>query len=371
MPESVHQRLVLPGPVEVRPEVLQAQTAWMIGHRTAAFEELFARLQRKLRQVFLTDYRVYVSGSSGSGLWEGALRNSVRPDRKVLHLTAGAFSERWAQVSRANGLHADVIAVDWGQAHDPQMVRDALQRERYDALCVVHNETSTGVTNPLHDIAGVLRDHEETLLLVDTVSGLAGAELRVDDWGIDVALTSSQKALALPPGIAFGSVSDRVLERAATIEHRGYYFDFLELEKSLLKNNTPTTPPVALMFAADLQLDDILAEGLAARWARHLHMRDRMHTWMRARDFGFYAQAGRRSPTVTAVENTRGIDVGAMAEFMAGRGFAMDTGYGKIRGLTFRVAHMGDMQAEELDEILAGLEAFLERRHDLAHSGPR
>lgn len=360
MPQSAHQRLVLPGPVEVRPEILQAQTTWMIGHRSAAFEELFARLQGKLRQVFLTDSRVYLSGSSGSGLWEGAVRNCVRPDRKVLHLTGGAFSERWAQVSRANGLHADVIAVGWGQAHDAQMLRDALQRERYDAVCVVHNETSTGVTNPLRDIAEVLREHEETLLLVDTVSGLAGAELRVDDWNIDVALTSSQKALALPPGIAFGSVSDRALERAAQIKHRGYYFDFLELEKSLLKNNTPTTPPVALMFAADRQLDDILAEGLEARWARHGRMRDRTHEWTLAHGFGLFAQAGRRSPTVTAVENTRGIDVNAMAAFMAGRGFAIDKGYGKIRGLTFRIAHMGDMQAEELDEILAGLAAFLE-----------
>ncbi len=361
MPDSAHQRLVLPGPVEVRPEILQAQTTWMIGHRSAAFEELFARLQEKLRQVFLTASRVYVSGSSGSGLWEGALRNSVRPGRKVLHLTGGAFSERWAQVSRANGLEVEVLAVDWGQAHDAQMVRDALQRNACDAVCVVHNETSTGVTNPLRSIAAAVREHEETLLLVDTVSGIAGAELRVDDWGIDVALTSSQKAFALPPGIAFGSVSDRVLQRAAEIEHRGYYFDFLELEKSLLKNNTPTTPPVALMFAADVQLDDILAEGLEPRQERHLRLRDRTHEWLLARDFGLYAQAGHRSPTVTAVANSRGIDVNAMADFMAGRGFAMDKGYGKIRGETFRIAHMGDMQPEELEEILGGLDAFLER----------
>lgn len=361
MPDSAHQRLVLPGPVEVRPEILQAQTTWMIGHRSAAFEELFARLQGKLRQVFLTASRVYLSGSSGSGLWEGALRNSVRPGRKVLHLTGGAFSERWAQVSRANGLKADVLAVDWGRAHDAQMVRDALQRDAYDAVCVVHNETSTGVTNPLRSIAAAVREREETLLLVDTVSGIAGAELRVDDWGIDVALTSSQKAFALPPGIAFGSVSDRVLQRAAEIEHRGYYFDFLELEKSLLKNNTPTTPPVALMFAADVQLDDILAEGLEPRWERHLRLRDRTHEWLLAHDFGLYAQEGRRSPTVTAVANRRGIDVNAMADFMAGRGFAMDKGYGKIRGETFRIAHMGDMQPEELEEILGGLNAFLER----------
>lgn len=359
MGDSAHQRLVLPGPVEVRPEILQAQTAWMIGHRSAAFGELFGRLQQKLRRVFLSEARVYPVGASGSGLWEAAVRNCVRPGRKVLHLTGGAFGERWAQASRANGLEVELLAVDWGRAHDAEMVRAALQRERYDAVCVVHNETSTGVTNPLREIAAVVRAQEEALLLVDTVSGIGGAELRVDDWGIDVALTSSQKAFALPPGIAFASVSDRVLQRAGEVPHRGYYFDFLELEKSLLKNNTPTTPPVALMFAADRQLDDMLAEGLAARWARHRRLRERVHGWVRARGFGFFAQEGRRSVTVTAVANTRGMDVDAMARFMAGRGFAMDRGYGKIRGTTFRIAHMGDMQMEMLEEVLAGLDDFL------------
>ena len=360
MPDSGHQRLILPGPVEVRQEILQAQTAWMIGHRGEAFIELFARLQPKLRQVFQTDSRVFLSGSSGSGLWEGALRNCVRPGRKVLHLAGGAFGERWAQVSRSIGLEVDVIAVDWGRAHDPQQVSDALQRERYDALCVVHNETSTGVANPLREIAEVRRAQEDALLLVDTVSGVGGAKLRVDDWGIDVALTSSQKAFALPPGIAFASVSDRVLQRAREIAHRGYYFDFLELEKYLLRNNTPTTPPVPLMFAADRQLDDILAEGMTERWARHLRLRDRMHEWLLARGFGFYAQEGHRSVTVTVVANRRGIDVNAMAAFMAARGFVMDKGYGRISGETFRIAHMGDMQEETLEEVLAGLDAFLE-----------
>lgn len=354
-----HQRLVIPGPVEVRPEILEAQTEWMIGHRSAAFADLFARLQPKLKQVFLTDNRVYISGASGSGLWEGASRNCIREGRKVLHLTGGAFSDRWATVSEANGKQVDVIAVDWGQAHTPEMVADALKKAAYDAVCVVHNETSTGVTNPIKEIGEVVGQYEETLLLVDTVSGILGTELRVDDWGIDVALTSSQKAFALPPGIAFASVSDRVLERAQQVEHRGYYFDFLTLEKSLQKNNTPSTPPISLMFAADRQLDDILAEGLENRWTRHRHMRDVTHQWALGRDFGLFAQAGYRSDTVTAVANTRGMDVNDMAAFMADQGFAMDRGYGKIRGETFRIAHMGDMQPAMLEEVLADLDEFL------------
>jgi aspartate aminotransferase-like enzyme len=181
----------------------------------------------------------------------------------------------------------------------------------------------------------------------------------VDEWGIDIALTSSQKAFALPPGIAFAAVSDRVLERAKEIKHRGYYFDFLALEESLLKNNTPSTPPIALMFAADKQMDDILAEGLDNRWTRHQHMRDLTHQWALQRGMGLFAQDGYRSNTVTAVANTIDMDVNRMAKFMVGKGFEMDKGYGKIKGKTFRIAHMGDMQPTELEGVLAGLDEFI------------
>ncbi len=355
-----HKYLVIPGPVEVRPEILDAQTQWMIGHRSAAFADLFASLQEKLKRAFLTQNRVFVSGSSGTGLWEGASRNCIRDGKKVLHLIGGSFSEKWADVSRLNGKDVDTLEVEWGLAHTPEMVADALKRETYDAVCVVHNETSTGVTNPIRDIAAVVRPYEDTLLLVDTVSGLLGAEFRTDDWGVDFALTSSQKAFALPPGIAFAAVSDRVLKRAAEVKNRGYYFDFLELEALLKKNNTPSTPPIALMYAADAQLGEVLADGLENRWNRHLQMREMTHSWTRNRGLGLYAQEGYRSPTVTTVANTRGFDVDAMAKFMSGKGFSMDKGYGKIKGKTFRIAHMGDMQPAILEEVLSGLDEFLE-----------
>jgi predicted phosphoserine aminotransferase len=358
MANNGHKRLVIPGPVEVRKEILDAQTEWMIGHRSAEFAELFARLQAKLKQVFLTQYRVLVSGSSGTGLWEGASRNCIRDDRRVLHLTGGAFSERWAEISKANGKQVDVIEVDWGKAHTPEMVAAALKKQQYDAVAVVHNETSTGVTNPIKEIGEVVSQYEDTLLLVDSVSGLLGIEFRTDDWHVDVVLTSSQKAFALPPGLSFAAISDRVLERAKQIQYRGYYFDFLELEELLRKNNTPSTPPVSLMFAADKQLDDVLAETLPGRWARHLQMRDMTIQWSESRGFGLFAQEGYRSPTVTTIANTRNIDVAGMAKFMAGKGFAMDQGYGKIKGKTFRIAHMGDMQPTELEEVLSGLDEF-------------
>ena len=357
-----HKYLVIPGPVEVRREILDAQTKWMIGHRSTDFANLFGRLQDKLKQVFLTQYRVLLSGSSGTGLWEGASRNAIRDDKRVLHLIGGAFSERWAEISKANGKQVDLIEVPWGQAHTPQMVADALQKQTYDAVAVVHNETSTGVTNPIKDIGEVVRQYgtDETLYLVDTVSGFLGTELRVDEWGIDMALTSSQKAFALPPGLAFASVSDRLLERAKQIPYRGYYFDFIEMEASLKKNNTHNTPPVSLMFAADVQLDAILAEGLENRWARHIQMREMTHEWAFSREFGIFAQEGFRSNTVSTVDNReQNIDVDAMAKFMSGRGYGMDKGYGSIKGKTFRIAHMGDMQVEVLQDVLEGLDAFI------------
>ncbi|MGJ3241123.1 MAG: pyridoxal-phosphate-dependent aminotransferase family protein [Anaerolineae bacterium] len=361
MSNQNHPRLVITGPVDVRPEVLEAQTHYMIGHRGKAFETLFASVQSKLKEVFLTQNRVYVVGSSGTGFWEGASRNCIRDDQKALHLIGGAFSERWAEISQANGKQIDVIEVDWGQAFKPEMVADALKKQHYDAVCMVHNETSTGVTNPLQAIGEIVREYDDTLLLVDTVSGVLGAELRTDEWGIDFAMTSSQKAFSLPPGLAFAATSDRVLERAKQIEHRGYYFDLLSMESSLKKNNTPSTPPISLLYAADKQLTDILEEGLDARWERHLQMRAKAHDWALSRGFGLFAEEGYRSPTVTTIDNTAGreIDVMAMATFMAERGFTMDKGYGKIKGLTFRIGHMGDFQPATLDEVFALLDEFM------------
>jgi predicted phosphoserine aminotransferase len=360
MGNANHKRLVIPGPVEVREEILQAQTEWMIGHRSTAFADLYGRLHSKLQTAFQTQNRVVMIGASGTGFWEAASRNCIRDDRKALHLVGGAFSERWAEISKANGKQVDVIEVAWGQAHTAEMVADALKKQSYDAVCVVHNETSTGITNPIAAIGEVVKGYEDTLFLVDTVSGFLGAELRTDAWGIDFALTSSQKAFALPPGMAFAAISERVLARAKQIPYRGYYFDLIEIAKSGDKNNTPSTPPISIMFAADKQLDDVMAEGLENRWARHLNMRAMTHQWADSRGFGVFAERAYASPTVTTVDNRgKQIDVDAMAKFMSGKQFSMDKGYGKIKGTTFRIAHMGDMQPATLEEVLAGLDEFI------------
>jgi aspartate aminotransferase-like enzyme len=356
-----HPYLFIPGPVEVRQEILEAQTEWMIGHRSKAFAELYARLQPMLKESFGAgdQHRVYTYTSSGSGIWESASRSCVREDRSILHLVNGAFSERWATTSRANGKQVDVIEAPWGQAVKPEQVAEALKAKSYDAVAVVYNETSTGVLNPLPAIAEIVKQYPDTLLLVDAVSCWMGTPINVVEWGVDVVVTSSQKALALPPGIAFGCISDRVLARAEQVTNRGYYFDVLTLEKYHQRNNTPATPPVSLMFAAERQFKDVQAEGYPDRFARHEAMAARTHEWVASRGFEMFSEEGYHSPTVSTVRNTRGIDFSALQGYLVQRNISLGGGYGKLKGETFRIAHMGDTRPEHLDTLLANIDAFL------------
>ena len=359
--QSDHVRLFIPGPVEVRADILDAQSDWMVGHRSPEFAELYARMQPKLQQTFATENPVYIYTSSGSGIWESASRCAVRDDAKILHLTCGAFSERWAEVSRTNGKQVEIIAVEWGQAVKPDQLADALQHETYDAVACVFNETSTGVRNPIEDYAEILKAYPDTLFLVDAVSIYAGAKIDTDAWGIDVCLTSTQKALALPPGMALGAISPAVLERAKQVKNRGYYFDVLTLDKHHQKNNTPATPPIALMYAADKQLDDMLAEGLDARFARHAKMAEMTRAWVAQAGFEMFSEEGYHSPTVTNVVNTRDINIATLNAFLRERGMVISNGYGKLKGKAFRIAHMGDTQPEHLETLFAAIDDFLTR----------
>ncbi|MBI5961012.1 MAG: alanine--glyoxylate aminotransferase family protein [Chloroflexi bacterium] len=351
--------LFIPGPVEVREEILEAQAEWMIGHRSGDFAALYGRMQPKLQQTFYTKNPVYLYTSSGTGIWESASRCTVRDGAKILHLTCGAFSERWAEVSELNGKQADVLAVEWGKANKPEQLAEALQKEKYDAVACVMNETSTGVRNPVEAYAKILEQYPETLFLVDVVSIYAGAKVDVDALGIDICLTSTQKAFALPPGMAFGAVSPAVLERAKQVKNRGYYFDVVEIDKHHQKNNTPSTPPISLMYAADKQLDTMLAEGLEARFARHEKMAAIVQNWAKRAGFKMFSEEGYHSPTVATIENTRGIDIAAMNKFLKARGMMISNGYGKVKDKTFRIAHMGDTQPHHLETLTANMDDYL------------
>jgi predicted phosphoserine aminotransferase len=346
--------------VEVRPEILDAQTRWMIGHRMPECLELFASIKPKLAQVFFTEQTVLITASSGTGLWEAAARNCVA--KKALTCVNGAFAERFSDVVSLNGKAKEVLDVPWGQPVTPEQVVERLSTGEFDAVTVVHNETSTGVTSPIREIAQAIRamsGGQDIMILVDSVSGLSGARIEMDAWDLDVVLASSQKAFALPPGIAFCAVSERAMAKAKTIPDRGYYFDFISLAKSMVKDQTPATPAVSLLFALDRQLDDMLAEGMEHRFARHLAMRDKTLAWTRSRGFDIFAAPGYESPTVTCASNNLGIDISALNKYLRAQGMIISNGYGDLKGKTFRIAHMGDTQMDELETLFTAMDGFL------------
>ncbi len=350
-------RFFLPGPVGVRPETLAQMSKGMIGHRVPEMSELMEFIQSRLKTIFGTTRPVYVSTSSATGLMEGAVRNGAR--RQVLSLVNGAFSSRFHKITLANGLRADALEVPWGQVHTPGMLDDALSRGIYDAVTVVHSETSTGALNPIHELAEVAHKNGDVAILVDSVSGLAGAPLHTDDWRLDFVLTGSQKALAVPPGLAFGVAQKSVLERARSKNDRGIYFDFLEFEKNLVeRNQTPSTPAVSLLYALAEQAEHIVQEGMEARWARHAAMAERTYRWVaemneRGVKLEIVAPEGARSPTVTCIRLPDGWTGPKVVAETRKRGFAVATGYGKLKEESFRIGHMGE-------HTVAGLESLLD-----------
>jgi len=350
-------KLFIPGPVWVRDDVLKELSHQPLGHRSPQFTELYSDLVRKLKKILCTDGDVHVSTSSGSGVWELCVRSCVR--RRALVCECGAFSKKWGSVAEMNGREVVRISVPPGRAIKAEMVADALRKHEVDAVLFVHNETSTGVTNPIEEVAEVLRDFPDVLFLVDAVSSMAGIRLEVDRLGIDVAFASVQKALGLPPGAAVFTASQRAYERAAEIRDRGYYFDLLAIRKNAEKGQTLVTPSMPHIFALRYQAEAILAEGLENRLERHRQMAEVVREWAR-RHFALFAEAGYESNTLTCVANTRGIDVKALNEELLRRhDCIISDGYGDLKGKTFRIAHMGDMQLSDLRQLLQWIEEIL------------
>lgn len=355
-----HIKLYIPGPTEVRPEILDAQAQWMIGHRMPESLELFASILPKLKKVFYTDQTVLITASSGTGLWEAAVRNCI--NKKALNCVNGAFSDRWREVTEANGKANEVLSVEWGQPILPGPVVERLATGEFDAVTIVHNETSVGVTSPIQEIAAAIRElpnGEDIMILIDSVSGLSGARVEFDNWDLDMVLTGSQKAFALPAGLGMCAVSDRALAKAKTVPNRGYYFDLLTLEKYIQKNQTPATPAISLLFALDKQLDSMMAEGMENRFARHLAMRDRTIDWVTGKGFELFTELPYASPTVTCAQNTLDIDIPALNKYLREHGMIISNGYGTLKNKAFRIAHMGDLHMQDLEALFAVMDEYL------------
>ena len=252
------------------------------------------------------------------------------------------------------------LSEKWDQPLRPDRVADSVKRGGFEALTVVHNETSTGLQNPVKEIAEAVRAvAPETLILVDAVSSLAGAKIEMDAWGLDMVLTSSQKCIALPPGLALGAVSDRSLKKAQKVENRGWYFDLVRMEKHRLKDSTPMTPAMALIYALDFQLDRMFAEGLENRFARHAAMSKRVQDWGATKGMEPVAKAAYRSKTVVTMRNSLNWDISALNKFLLTKDMRIANGYGKLKDISYRVATMGETTMKDVDKLLAAMDEYI------------
>ncbi len=358
--KTTHIKLFIPGPIEVSEKTFRAFCTPMVGHRGASFQELYADLQPKLQQLFFTKNPVFLSTSSAWGVMEGAIRNLVRPGKKLLCCMNGAFSDKWFDVATSNGMAVDKIQVEWGQPILPELIEAKLKEGGFDAVTLIHNETSTGTMSPIADIAAVVRKFPETMLIVDTVSSLSVLPVEMDKLGLDIMLAGTQKALALPPGMAVVGVSARALERAKTVPNRGYYFDLIEFQKFHEKNMTPATPSIAHVFALRSKMNEILEETLEKRFARHLEMAKRTRAWVADHGFKLFPKAGYESVSLSCVANSRNVDVAAWIKRLKERhSCIIDGGYGKLKGATFRISHMGDETMKSVNQLLEWLDDTL------------
>jgi len=344
-------RFFNPGPVWVRPQVIQAMTGPMMSHRSQAFMDLYGRILEKLPKVFRTKGAVHTLATSATGVWESVLVSCV--EGPVLACSNGSFSDKWGEMGKRLGLETDVLKYEWGKPVLADDVKKKLAEKKYAAVTVVHNETSTGTISDLAAIAKAVRESSDALVFADCVTSLAGTKVETDDWGLDAAITGSQKAFALPPGLALFSVSGRAMAAAKKKKFRGLYLDLVDIEAFAAKKQTPTTPCIPLLYALDVQLDHILAEGIENRWARHAAMQKAVEDWAPTAGFRFFPEAGAQSPTVSALIPPEGVNAEELNKAMKAEKWTPGSGYGKLKATSIRIGHMGDVDVASVTALCA------------------
>ncbi|SHK47816.1 pyridoxal-phosphate-dependent aminotransferase family protein [Paramaledivibacter caminithermalis] len=354
----MYKKLFIPGPVNVADDVLERLSTPMIGHRTKEASDLQRSIAKKMQKLMYTENTIMLSTSSGSGLMEGAVRSCTR--KRAAVFSVGAFGDRWYKMAEANGVPADKFSSEWGKPTTPEMVDEVLSTGKYDLITITHNETSTGIMNPVEGIAEVVKKYPDVVFCLDTVSSMGGTKIEVDKLGVDICITSTQKCLGLPPGLAICSISEKALNAAKEVPNRGYYFDLLNLYNYIQKKDHqyPSTPSLPHMFALDYQLDKILEEGIENRFNRHKEMAEYVRAWAN-KHFKMFAEEKYASNTLTTVKNTKGISVSDLNKELGKRGFMISNGYGDLKEKTFRIAHMADTTLEEIKELLAIIEEIL------------
>jgi len=352
---TLSRKLFTVGPVNVEPEVLQAMTRPMITHRSKEYKELHGSIEEKFKKLLDTDMDILMVGGSASVFLEGAIRNGVNDN--VLGITNGSFGDRWIEISKLNGKNVKEIRVPWGKAIRPEAVEGQID-DATEAVHFVSNESSTGVLSPLGDMISAIRAKNDPLIFVDAVTSAFGSDLQLRKNDVDALVFGTQKALALPPGMAMMAVSDRLMKKAKEVKNRGFYTDLIKLKKNNDENYALTTPPVSLMYALDFQLDRMVKEGMASRYRRHKEMADTVRKWS-SKLYGMFPEEGYMSNTI-GVLNRGDLDFGKFHGALKEKGYEISGGYGEVKEKTFRIGHMGDLTPERVAELLKVMDGTLE-----------
>lgn len=356
--------LRIPGPTPVPDDILQAVAHPMINHRGKEFAGVIQRCAERLKDFFLTSQDVMMLSCSGTGGLEAAVVNVLSPGDKVLAVTIGSFGERIASIAETYGAEVIALAYEWGQAAKPEDVRQALQENPdVKAVLITHNETSTGVTNPLADIAAVVRSAGDVLLVVDAVSSLAAIPLEMDGWGLDVVVTGSQKGWMVPPGLAFASMSDRGWQAYEKARMPKFYFDLGKHRDAQAKGQTPFTPAMSIFFGLDIALDRLAAEGLESVFTRHRNIANQTRTGVKSLGLELLCENETyASDTVTAVKCPDGVEVSALRNMMEEQyNTILAGGQGKLSGKIFRIGHLGLVEESDIDSTLTQLGDVLQK----------
>jgi len=359
LPTPAFGKFFLPGPTDVHPDVLAAMYRPMIGHRSSAMEDLLKRAAPRLQKLARTSRTVMVGTTSATGFMEMAVRSGIR--KKAISIVNGSFSERFAELVSACDKECVRLEVPLGGFVEPDQLRDALKKNPgVDAVTLAHSETSTGVLQDVAALSKVVHEFPDVLFLVDAVTSMAGSPVETDAWELDYVFTGSQKALALPPGLAFGVASPRMLEHAKSLPSRGLYFDLITFEKASAKYQPTNTPALSLFFALDVQLERIEdGGGIEARWKRHDDMRKTTEQWVQRVGLSYLPPEGRRSWTVSCIKMPAGKVSKDLVSAVKKEGWVIGTGYGGVKDTTFRIGHMGDHTVASLQNLLALIQRTL------------
>ncbi len=352
--------LRIPGPTPCPPEVLAAAGGEMINHRGPEFAALLERLTSGIQPFFGTEQEILIISASGTGAMEAAIVNTLSPGDKALCVTVGSFGDRFGTIAERYGAEVTRSAIEWGEAATPELVAELIQQDEYDALLITHNETSTGVTNPIGAITAAVREVADPLIIVDAVSSLGSIEMRMDDWGLDAVVTASQKGWLSPPGIAMAALSERGWEAAATSTMPSFYFDLTTHHDYAERGQPPWTPALPTLYAMDAALPLLAAEGPEAIYARH----HRFAAWTRAaaKALGLELLAEERyaSDTVTAVQVPEGISGAAVSKRLREEhDVVIAGGQGKLAASIWRIGHLGYLDEAEFAACFAALQEAL------------